>query len=100
MSIVAFAFFPSMQTMIVEIVPPHRHGLAYAVNILFVGGIGYAIGPFVVGVISDRTGSLETAVLLPVAGMLVASALVSLAGRIVRGDPPPGRAVAAQPESA
>jgi predicted MFS family arabinose efflux permease len=95
-----FAYFPSMQTMIVEIVPPHRHGLAYAVNILFVGGIGYAIGPFVVGMISDRTGDLGTAVLLPVAGMLVASALITLAGRIVRGDPPRPRAVAAQPESA
>jgi predicted MFS family arabinose efflux permease len=32
-----FACFPSLQTMLMEIVPPERHGLAYAVHILFLG---------------------------------------------------------------
>ena len=93
-------FFPALQTMIVEIVPPHQHGLAYAVNILFVGGIGYALGPFLVGWVSDRTGDLGTAALLPVTGMVLASVLIALAGRIVRADPPAGPLGAAQAEHA
>jgi MFS transporter, Spinster family, sphingosine-1-phosphate transporter len=90
--IAIFAFFPSLQTVIVEIVPPERHGLAYAINILFLAGIGAAAGPFVVGVVSDATGSLGAALVVPVAGMVIAAALIAAAGRAVRaaatGDEP------------
>lgn len=53
-----YAFFPSLQTTLVELVPPSRHGLAYAMHILCLSGIGAALGPFVVGIVSDASGSL------------------------------------------
>jgi MFS family permease len=83
-----FAFFPCLQTVIVEIVPPHRHGLAYAINVLFLGGVGTAMGPFIVGAASDVTGDLRTAMLLPVGGMIAAGVLIAMAGRVVRAHTP------------
>jgi len=79
-----FAFFPPLQTVLTEIVPQRRLGLAYAINILFVAGIGQGLGPVVVGHISDATGSLVTGLAVTVAGMGAASVLALAAGRVVR----------------
>ncbi len=82
--IAIYAFFPSLQTMMIEIVPSRRLGVAYAINILFLGGIGSALGPFVVGYASDLTGSIRVAMQIPIIGMVLASVLAALAGRLVR----------------
>jgi MFS family permease len=79
-----YAFFPPLQTVLTEIVPQRRLGLAYAINILFVAGIGQGVGPVVVGRISDATGSLATGLAVTVAGMGLASVLALAAGRVVR----------------
>jgi predicted MFS family arabinose efflux permease len=81
--IAIFAFFPSLQTMTLHIVPPRHHGLAYALNMLFLAGIGIAIGPFIVGRLSDAFG-LKTAMYVPVGGMVVGALLIALTGRTVR----------------
>ena len=83
-----FAFFPPLQTVIVEIVPPRQHGLAYAINILFLGGIGTAMGPFVVGAVSDMTQSLTAGIYVSVAGLGLAAILIHIAGRVVRAYAP------------
>jgi len=79
-----YAFFPSLQTMVVEIAPSNRLGIAYALQILFLGGVGQAAGPFLVGFASDRSGSLLVGLTLPLAGLVVAAALASHAGRYIR----------------
>jgi MFS family permease len=81
-----YAFFPPLQTVLTEIVPQRRLGMAYAVNILFIAGIGQGLGPFLVGRVSDATGSLVTGIAVTVAMMGVASALAIAAGRVVRSD--------------
>jgi MFS family permease len=81
-----YAFFPPLQTVLTEIVPQRRLGLAYAINILFVAGIGQGVGPVVVGRISDATGSLAAGLAVTVAGMGLASVLALAAGRVVRRD--------------
>ena len=81
--VMIFAFFPSLQTMTLQIVPPHHHGLAYALNMLFLAGIGIALGPFIVGALSDAFG-LEVAIFTPIVGMIMASLLIALTGRAVR----------------
>jgi MFS family permease len=81
-----YAFFPPLQTVMTEIVPARRLGLAYAINILFLAGIGQALGPYVVGTLSDATGSLVIGLSVTVAAMGVASILALAAGRIVRRD--------------
>ena len=80
----AYAFFPSLQTVILEIVPAKNHGLAYAVNIFFLGGIGSALGPFMVGYVSDLTGSLLVAMSVSVVGIAMAAVMAWLTGRFVR----------------
>lgn len=84
--IAIYAFFPPLQTVLTEIVPQRRLGLAYAINILFVAGIGQGLGPVVVGRISDATGSLVTGLTVTVGAMGVASLLAIAAGRVVRRD--------------
>ncbi len=79
-----YAYFPSLQTMLVEIAPPQRLGIAYALQILFLGGVGQALGPFLVGVISDRSGSLLAGLLVPLVGLVAAAGLAALAGRHIR----------------
>jgi predicted MFS family arabinose efflux permease len=86
--IAIYAFFPPLQTVLTEIVPQRRLGLAYAINILFLAGIGQALGPYVVGFVSDATGSLAAGLGMTVAAMGVASLLVFAAGAIVRRDTP------------
>jgi MFS family permease len=85
-----YAFFPPLQTVLTEIVPQRRLGMAYAINILFLAGIGQALGPFVVGRVSDATGSLVTGLAITVVAMGVASALALATGHVVRrGTPRP-----------
>ena len=79
-----YAFFPSLQTMVVEIAPASRLGIAYALQILFLGGIGQAAGPFLVGLASDVSGSLLVGLTLPLVGLVVAGLLVAHAGRYIR----------------
>jgi predicted MFS family arabinose efflux permease len=79
-----FAYFPSLQTVMVDLVPARQLGLAYAINILFLGGIGSALGPFVVGYVSDASGSLGAGLAVTVAGMVLASLLAIVAGRTIR----------------
>jgi predicted MFS family arabinose efflux permease len=81
-----YAFFPPLQTVLTEIVPQRRLGLAYAINILFVAGIGMGVGPFVVGRVSDATGSLVAGLAVTVAGMGAASVLAVAAGYVVRRE--------------
>jgi MFS family permease len=83
-----YAFFPPLQTVLTEIVPQRRLGLAYAMNILFLAGIGQALGPYVIGRVSDATGSLETGLFVAVAAMALASALALAAGFVIRRDTP------------
>lgn len=79
-----YAFFPSLQTTLVEIVPPRRHGIVYALHMFCLSGLGAAIGPFVVGAVSDRTGNLLAALsVIPIA-MAVAAVLSFRTGRRVR----------------
>lgn len=86
--VAVFAFFPAVQTTLVEIVPPHRHGLAYALNILFLSGIGSAFGPYVIGAVSDATHSLRFALGATAAAMVLGGLLIALAGRVVRANTP------------
>jgi predicted MFS family arabinose efflux permease len=83
--VMIFAFFPSLQTMTLHIVPSHHHGLAYALNMLFLAGIGIALGPFIVGRLSDEFG-LHAAMFAPVIGMVIAAVLIALTGRAVRAE--------------
>jgi MFS family permease len=88
MAVAFYAFFPPTQTMLMELVPARNHGMAYAVNILFLGGIGSSLGPFIVGGISDRSGSLSTAMIAPIIGMVVAGLImVVLSAYIGRRTP-------------
>jgi predicted MFS family arabinose efflux permease len=82
--IAIYSVFPSLNAMLVTLVPKERHGLATAVNVFFMGGVGSAAGPFVIGVTSDLTGSLHTAMFTPAVGVLIAAALVAAAGWFVR----------------
>ena len=79
-----YAFFPPLGTVITELVPQHRLGLAYAVNILFLAGIGQGLGPVVVGRVSDATGSLVAGLATTVVAMGVASVIALAAGHVVR----------------
>jgi predicted MFS family arabinose efflux permease len=79
-----FACFPSLQTMLMDIVPPERHGLAYAVHILFLGGIGTGLGPFTIGAISDATGNLTVAMSASIGFMILAAIFLRLAAREIR----------------
>jgi MFS family permease len=79
-----YAIFPALQTFMVALVPPKRHGMASALNVFFMGGIGSALGPFVVGVASDRTGSLHTAISIPAIGLVLAAALIVVARRLAQ----------------
>ncbi len=83
-SIAIYCFFPSLNAMLVSLVPKERHGIATAVNVFFMGGVGSAAGPFVVGLTSDLTGSLHTAMFTPAVGVLIAAALVAASGWYVR----------------
>lgn len=84
-----YAFFPPLQTTLVELVPPARHGIAYAMHILCLSGIGAALGPFLVGAVSDATGSLFAGLAL-IPFLLALAALLSMrAGRKIRARPEP-----------
>ena len=84
--VVIYAFFPPLGTVITELVPQRRLGLAYAVNILFLAGVGQGLGPVMVGRISDATGSLVAGLATTVAAMGVASVIALAAGRVIRRD--------------
>jgi MFS family permease len=79
-----YAFFPPTQTVLVELVPARNHGLAYAINIFFLGGVGSAIGPLLVGYGSDASASLKTAMWIPVAGMAAAAVMAWATGVYIR----------------
>ena len=83
-----YAFFPPLQTVLTEIVPQRRIGMAYAINILFMAGVGQALGPFLIGRVSDATGSLVSGLAIAVVAMGVASVLALVTGRVVRRTPP------------
>jgi hypothetical protein len=87
--VATYAFFPPLGTVLTELVPQRRLGLAYAVNIFFVAGIGQGLGPFAVGRVSDATGSLVTGLATTVVAMAAASVLALAAGWVVRRDTPP-----------
>ncbi len=82
--VAVFAYFPSLQTAVAEIVPPRRLGITFAVHVLCLSGIGASLGPFVVGWVSDLGGSLRLALFLPVLAMLAAAPGALLAGRVIR----------------
>ncbi len=86
-----YAFFPPLQTVLTEIVPQRRLGLAYAINILFLAGIGQALGPFLIGRASDATGSLTLGLYVGAIAMGLASVLALAAGRVIRADTPQAR---------
>jgi predicted MFS family arabinose efflux permease len=79
-----YAFFPPLQTTLVELVPPERHGIAYAMHILCLSGIGAALGPFVVGAVSDATESLLAGLAVIPVFLLLAIVLSVKAGREIR----------------
>ncbi len=84
-----FAYFPALQTILADLVPQRRLGLAYAVHILFLGGIGSAAGPFVIGAVSDAAGSLLLAMYVPIVGMVAAGLLAWYSGTLIRRLTPP-----------
>jgi MFS family permease len=86
--VVIYAFFPPLGTVITELVPQRRLGLAYALNILFVAGVGQGLGPVAVGGVSDATGSLLAGLATTVVAMGVASVLALAAGGVVRRHTP------------
>ncbi len=98
-TITIHAFFPALQTVLPDIVPARRLGMAYAVHVLFLGGIGSALGPTLIGVTSDVTGSLQTALFLVVAGMFGAALLAVRSGRLMRAGRDTDEAVAAGAEA-
>jgi len=80
------AYFPAIQTVIVGVAPPRQHGIAYAINILFLAGLGQGLGPTLLGVASDLLGELRPAMVFPLGGMLTAALVMWLAQRrIMRG---------------
>jgi len=79
-----YAFFPSLQTALVEIVPPKRHGIAYALHMFCLSGLGAAIGPYVVGAVSDRTGDLLFSLYIIPIVMVVAAILSFRTGHRIR----------------
>jgi predicted MFS family arabinose efflux permease len=79
-----FAVFPGLISSVLSFAAPHRHGMAGALNTLFLGGIGAATGPFVVGAASDALASLHTALYVPAAGLALAGALALGARSAVR----------------
>ncbi len=89
-----FAYFPCLQAIMIDVVPPERHGIAYAVLILFMGGIGSSLGPIVVGGASDvavamgwapdAAAGLRIALVLPIIAMLLASVMALAAGNLIR----------------
>lgn len=87
-SLAIFAYLPSLQTAVAELVSPKRLGLTFAVHVLFLSGIGAAVGPFVVGWASDASGSLRTALSLPVVAILLAAGGAVVAGRVMRARTP------------
>lgn len=87
-SMAVFAYLPSLQTSVAELVSPKRLGITFAVHVLFLSGIGAAVGPFAVGWASDWSGSLRVALSIPVVGILVAAAGALVAGRVMRARTP------------
>jgi predicted MFS family arabinose efflux permease len=79
-----FAIFPGLLSSVLSFVAPHRHGMAGALNTLFLGGIGAATGPFAVGAASDALASLHTALYIPAAGLVLAGVLALGARSAVR----------------
>jgi MFS family permease len=85
-SLAIYGLFPGLLAAMLSLTPAHRHGIAGALNTLFVGGVGAAFGPFVVGAASDATGDLRLALGLPIAGFVAATVGAVYAGRMVRHD--------------
>ncbi len=83
-----FAALPSLQSMVVEIVPARRLGLTFAVHMLFLAGFGAATGPFVVGWLSDATGSLRTALGAPIVAIALSAFGAWIAAAFVRARTP------------
>ena len=88
------AFFPATIAMTAELVPPGRLGMAYALNVFFVGGIGSALGPFAIGFLSDTSGGLGQAMTFPFITVLVAAAAAGATARRVQAGRPGGSAQA------
>lgn len=86
-SLLVYAYLPSLQTAVAELVSPKRLGITFAVHVLFLSGIGAAVGPFVVGWASDHVG-LRNALTIPIAGILLAAAGAWIAGRVMRSRTP------------
>ena len=84
--ITIYAFFPTLQTTLVEIVPPQRHGIVYALHIFCLSGIGAALGPFLVGAVSDWTGDLLSALSLILVALVAAAVLSIRTGRRIRAQ--------------
>jgi MFS family permease len=84
--IAIYAFFPALQTTLVEIVEPKRHGIVYALHIFCLSGIGAAIGPFFVGAVSDWTGDLLLALSLILVALVAAAVLSVRTGRRIRAQ--------------
>jgi MFS family permease len=81
-----YAFFPTLQTTLVELAPSHRHGIVYALHMFCLSGVGAALGPFVVGAVSDSTGNLPLALSMIVVGLVAAAVLSVRAGRLIRAE--------------
>ena len=79
-----YAFFPTLQTTLVEIVPPQRHGIVYALHIFCLSGIGSALGPFIVGAVSDWSGNLLAALSLILVALVAAAVLSFRTGQRIR----------------
>jgi MFS family permease len=84
--IAIYAFFPALQTTLVEIVEPKRHGIVYALHIFCLSGIGAAIGPFFVGAVSDWTGNLRSGLSLILLALVAAAVLSVRTGRLIRAQ--------------
>ena len=79
-----YAAFPAVQATVAELVPPDRTGIAFALQILFMGGFGAALGPVIVGGLSDYSGSLLIGLMAVVVGLAISVVLALLTARLIR----------------
>jgi predicted MFS family arabinose efflux permease len=83
-TLAVYAIFPGLLALMLSSVPSHRHGMAGALNTLFLGGVGPAAGPFLVGAASDAIGDLHVALYIPIAGLCLTGLLALQTRKVVR----------------
>ncbi len=74
-----------LNTILVNVVPPGRRAMAFAINIFTIHALGDAISPAIIGFLSDQWG-LSRALLITPLAVLVAAGFAYLGVRYVERD--------------